>query len=410
MKQFSLIATVLMLTLQLGCSKDPAGISTGTIKGKIIDSSTNTAISGVVVSTSPASSAVTSDDSGYYQIDEVNAGAYTILAAKSGYDNASASISVEGGKVVDANLALAAITAAPAIPVLVTPVDSIINVILQPAFNWNPTSGASSYSIQIAKDSSFTVLTAASSGLYYNSFISSALAESTTYYWRVNARNSIGISAWSQFRVFTTGSLATGNTRPNQPTTPIGTTFGYRSQSYGYDFTCTDPDGDQIFFRADWGDGTPMVWNDSYSYGWYTYTLSHFYKSLGTFPIRIQAMDIYGDTSLWSASTSVTIMNSVPVFYTYYVSPYNGSTCYYTPISFDWDCTDQDLPYDTLSYDMYLDTLNPPVQLHVSGLTASQYYLNTIANSKIYYWKIVAKDGSGDSTTSPVWSFYKSSK
>ncbi|MDQ7798069.1 MAG: carboxypeptidase-like regulatory domain-containing protein [Candidatus Edwardsbacteria bacterium] len=409
MKKFSLIAIAFMIALQLGCGKDPTGISTGTIKGKISDAATNGAIAGVVISTSPASSSVTTGDDGYYQIDEIKAGAYTVLAAKSGYTSATANVTVDAGKITNANLALVVVTAVPSVPVLVTPHDTVSSVVLCPTFNWNPSSGAASYCIQIAKDSSFTILAAGQAGLYINCFASPSLAESTTYYWRVNASNSIGTSAWSAVWRFATGSSATGNTKPNQPTTPIGPATGFRNQSYEFDFTCSDPDGDPLYFRADWSDGTPMIWTNDY-YGWSTYALPHTFKALGTFPIRVQAMDIYGDTSLWSAQTSITIINANPSFSNYYVYPSDGSTCYYSPINFDWDCTDPDIPYDTLSYDMYLDTLNPPVKLQVSNLSSSQYTLSTITNAKTYYWKIVAKDRFGGVTNSSIWSFYKTAK
>jgi hypothetical protein len=74
-----------------------------------------------------------------------------------------------------------------------------------------------------------------------------------------------------------------------------------------------------------------------------------------------------------------------------------------TRVSLSWACSDQN--GGALYYDVYLDTLNPPVALAVSGLTAASYLTDSLKYNNTYYWKIFAKDDQGVTTASAVWSF-----
>jgi len=48
----------------------------------------------------------------------------------------------------------------------------------------------------------------------------------------------------------------TENQAPNKPNKPSGPTAGSPDTSYEYSFKATDPDGDQVSYYIDWGDGT----------------------------------------------------------------------------------------------------------------------------------------------------------
>jgi hypothetical protein len=47
-----------------------------------------------------------------------------------------------------------------------------------------------------------------------------------------------------------------GNNPPNTPTMPSGTISGTPGTSYSYSTSATDPNGDQVKYTFDWGDGT----------------------------------------------------------------------------------------------------------------------------------------------------------
>ncbi|MBL8028961.1 MAG: immunoglobulin domain-containing protein, partial [Fibrobacteres bacterium] len=58
------------------------------------------------------------------------------------------------------------------------------------------------------------------------------------------------------------------------------------------------------------------------------------------------------------------------------------------------------------TYDLFLDTVNPPVTLHKSAITDTFFTpASDLKYSKTYYWFIKAKDGSLNSDSSPVFKF-----
>ena len=59
---------------------------------------------------------------------------------------------------------------------------------------------------------------------------------------------------------------------------------------------------------------------------------------------------------------------------------------------------------DAVSYDVFLDTVNPPVRLIGSNITAQQWAANDLAACKTYYWQVVARNTCGE-TKGPIWSF-----
>lgn len=71
-------------------------------------------------------------------------------------------------------------------------------------------------------------------------------------------------------------------------------------------------------------------------------------------------------------------------------------------IMLSWYCSDPE--NDSLTYDVYFGTINPP-ELISSGQTDSSYNPGTLLYNTTYYWKIVARDNQSNQTEGPVWSF-----
>jgi hypothetical protein len=61
-------------------------------------------------------------------------------------------------------------------------------------------------------------------------------------------------------------------------------------------------------------------------------------------------------------------------------------------------------PDDTVTYDVYFDTVFPPTK-KASNQTATTYTPSVLAPITKYYWKIVAWDNLGASTVGPIWDF-----
>lgn len=82
--------------------------------------------------------------------------------------------------------------------------------------------------------------------------------------------------------------------------------------------------------------------------------------------------------------------------------PADGATSAYPPSMLEWTSGDAD--GDGATYDVYLDTVNPPATLACGGVAAPQCAPGPLALDTTYYWQVVADDGSGVST-GPVWNF-----
>jgi fibronectin type 3 domain-containing protein len=96
----------------------------------------------------------------------------------------------------------------PTAPTLKSPASGSTVPTLTPRLEWNGSSGATDYGLQVATTSSFTTLLVSQNGitdLYYD-IAPGTLNSNTYYYWRVNARNSYGTSSWSSYRYFRTAA------------------------------------------------------------------------------------------------------------------------------------------------------------------------------------------------------------
>jgi len=85
-------------------------------------------------------------------------------------------------------------------------------------------------------------------------------------------------------------------------------------------------------------------------------------------------------------------------------NPAHGESNAITSPTFRWSCSDPQ--NDPLTYDVYLDTSYQNVARIVSSNQSdTSFFFDTLPEGKYYYWKVVARDNYGHSTSSPVWSF-----
>ncbi|MDH7506630.1 MAG: PKD domain-containing protein [Candidatus Thermoplasmatota archaeon] len=96
------------------------------------------------------------------------------------------------------------------------------------------------------------------------------------------------------------------NYSPNTPTKPSGPKRGTTNKIYKYNTNTIDPDGDQVYYLWDWGDGTDSGWLGPYSSG-VTVSASHQWTAIGTYDVKVKAKHIYGKESDWSVVLSVSI-------------------------------------------------------------------------------------------------------
>ena len=102
------------------------------------------------------------------------------------------------------------------------------------------------------------------------------------------------------------GSLnVTINAPPQTPAKPTGPASGVSATSYSYSTSATDPDGDQVKYTFDWGDGatsqTGLVNSGTSA------SLSHTWSAAGTYLVKAMATDSKSAESAWSGALTVTI-------------------------------------------------------------------------------------------------------
>jgi hypothetical protein len=88
--------------------------------------------------------------------------------------------------------------------------------------------------------------------------------------------------------------------------------------------------------------------------------------------------------------------------------PVDGAVNQSIEVDLSWTGGDPD--GDTVIYDVYFDTNNPPTTLVSNGQFSTTHNLGTLQNNIPYYWQIVATDSYGYTITSPVWWFMTGSQ
>ena len=107
------------------------------------------------------------------------------------------------------------VVTAPVAPTLLTPANNSVDLSVTPTLDWNDVTYAASYRAQVSTSSAFTTTVYDSAGLTPSTITvpSGKLTTNTQYYWRVNATNAAGTSAYSTVWNFTTS--------PNEPDVPL---------------------------------------------------------------------------------------------------------------------------------------------------------------------------------------------
>jgi hypothetical protein len=92
------------------------------------------------------------------------------------------------------------------------------------------------------------------------------------------------------------------------PTVPVidGPHNGKIGTEYDYNFISTDPEGSQIYYYVEWGDGTNSDWIGPYPSGEYA-NASHIWTDIGNYEIKAKARDNESVQSVWSPPYPVNI-------------------------------------------------------------------------------------------------------
>jgi len=121
---------------------------------------------------------------------------------------------------------------------------------------------------------------------------------------------------------------------------------------------------------------------------------------------RVKATDSKNESSSFSSifqfyTEGIASENHSP-FSPGLVSPKLSSVVQTTTATLEWTASDVD--NDTLVFDIFFGTQNPPLQKFSAN--QSETILNVeVASSKEYFWKVVVKDSKGAQSIGQVWNF-----
>jgi hypothetical protein len=130
------------------------------------------------------------------------------LAKLTNYTWKVEAVNAGGSSYFTGAFAFTTVVAAPGVPAAVSPASAAVTVDRLTRFVWNSVLNATKYRVQVASDNAFaTVVSDTVVPLDTTAILRTPLASQSDYYWRINAQNIGGASAYSTARLFSTGTV-----------------------------------------------------------------------------------------------------------------------------------------------------------------------------------------------------------
>ena len=186
------------------------------------------------------------------------------------------------------------------------PENGAINVSANVDLRWkcdDPDGDELTYNVYIGKTTPPPLIESNLSEPYYDPGF---LDFETTYYWKIVADDNRGGYNESSIWNFTTKS----NKPAETPGKPFGPTEGASGTELEYVTSTYDPDGDDLYYWFDWGNGNNSGWIGPIPSNEIA-NASYIWPEGGDFILRVKAKDIYGAESNWSENLSIHIVEPI---------------------------------------------------------------------------------------------------
>ncbi len=276
------------------------------------------------------------------------------------------------------------------IPVLIDPENGSIGQANSISLYWKRTSGATSYHLQLSKDSNFVMLTVDNSTITDTSYLVGPLEYSTTYHWRVSAQNPGDSSFYSAMNSFTT-SIAP----PPAPilVSPLDGEYDQPIIMWFYWDSSNTASSYRLQVALD--SLFSMVVNDQ--------TTTDIYLAVGPlgnlteYYWRVAAVNAGGQSGYSSVRRFTTIVETPTLD-----SPPNGAVNRELTLRLGWGSIN-----GAISYRLQLsrDSLFTDLVLDDSTITRLTRYVGQLELATIYYWRVKATRETGFTPFSLPWHF-----
>jgi photosystem II stability/assembly factor-like uncharacterized protein len=273
-----------------------------------------------------------------------------------------------------------------------SPANAAVNVALSATLTWDAyTSGAlsaTSYRVQMSKDSLFSTFIVNDS-VTGTSRLLGSLDTLTKYFWRVNARLSTGVTAWSTLRRFTTTPAA-----PSAPAlvTPVDNANSISLTTASLNWS---PASGASSYRVQFSTSSTFatVIKDTVVTG--TTTLAVPGLAANTvYYWHVNAQNPAG-SSVYSATRTFT--TAVPLSAPTLNLPANNATAVTVFTDVSWNALSGAVTYQL---QLATDTGFTAIVVNDSTLTGTTRNVGQLSNLTVYYWRVRAKNPAGNSAYS----------
>ncbi|MBA4312452.1 MAG: hypothetical protein C0417_07460 [Chlorobiaceae bacterium] len=283
------------------------------------------------------------------------------------------------------------IPASPAAFNLLTPSNGSVNIPTSGSLTWQASANATGYDVYLGTIN--PPVTKVSSNQSATNYSYSGLNNSTVYYWKVVSRNSVDTtiatgSPWGFTTIISApGTFSLVSPADSSINLPISGTLSWQTSanaaSYDVYLGITNPPTVKVS-----SDQTSTTFN----YTGLSNNTTYYWKVI--------AKNVAGTLEAIGSPRRFKTIVALPGSFTHLL-PANLSVNQNIGGTLNWQSSS-----NASAYDVFLDTINPPVQKVSAEQATTLFNYSGLMNNKTYYWKIVAKNiaGATDATASP-WSF-----
>jgi Carboxypeptidase regulatory-like domain len=203
------ILIILILSLFLGCNEETVDlVGIGSITGRVVKSASFDPIENAKISLSPSNNTVFTDSEGYFRMEEIEAGEYSVSATKEGFltnfEAATVTVDLEVNVIfeMDDDTAL---NRPPTTPELKSPTNGIEDQELSLELMWSstdPDNDPITYWLELKNDVNNDIIKV--ENIIDTTYVISDLKYGTKYFWQIAATDSINAEVLSLVSTFKT--------------------------------------------------------------------------------------------------------------------------------------------------------------------------------------------------------------